>query len=677
MKLKLILLLLLLMTSPKHAQAGTFFDNLFNWNTPPSIQTEEPNPFSLDKIRDLRERLKSNIFGQDEAIDVVISALENYANDLNDPNKPIAAMFFYGPVGVGKTELALEIGRQLFGTEEAIVNLDMSDYCKGLSDLSRLIGTSENPKKGDLTSRIQSNPKCVVLLDNFDKASFTALSVFKQIFRSGYVTDGSGLHIDCRQCLFIATSNLGSKKLLALASLGKTHSEILGSLSEDFEKKMGEIYYELEPVQFNPLSVQAMNLILKRSVSSYLRDIKKKINIHFLMDQSVIQAFEQRDIDSSRGASKLKDLLYRNLGSPIVNAIKRGYLNKGDQAALYVQNGSLIIQKVNDNDFLSFDFLKEKKHEKTIPFRLDDLLNLENSLNEKVLGQSEPIKVTVATLIRYAAGIKNGKGPIASLLYLGPTGVGKTQLAKEIAIALYGSESNLVRLDMSEYSEPHSVSRLIGSPPGYINHEEGGQLTEALKKNPYAIVLLDEIEKAHTNVLRAFLQVFDEGHLSDAKGEKVDCSDAIFILTTNLGAQTILQMSAAGGYTSHEIVKTIQSEVIQRITPELYNRVEPIAFMGLPEEAMNKLIQNMLEDVFKAVYKQKQIAVEYDHSVDEFLQKHGFDYELGARPLKRLIQNAIVTPIAKKIVSKEILEGDKIKLSFIDDQLMIFINSND
>lgn len=296
-------------------------------------------------------------------------------------------------------------------------------------------------------------------------------------------------------------------------------------------------------------------------------------------------------------------------------------------------------------------------------------------MGSKILGQPEAVRTTTAALMRYAAGMTNPKTPIGSLLYIGPTGVGKTQLAKELAKELLGSEAHLIRLDMSEYSEPYTITRLIGSPPGYIGYNEGGQLTEALQQHPYAIVLLDEIEKAHPKVLKTFLQVFDEGHVSDAKGNVIDCRHVLFIMTTNLGAREILRHTAQG-QSIDAIVQAIEPEVISFLTPELYNRLEVVVFKGLSDSLMENMVRNMLDELAQELSTRKSITLEFDETLIAYLKVNGFDFELGARPLKRLIQTSVVNPISAEIVSHHIHAGDQVLLSCHNQELFITMSRN-
>lgn len=315
-------------------------------------------------------------------------------------------------------------------------------------------------------------------------------------------------------------------------------------------------------------------------------------------------------------------------------------------------------------------FLEKKADETKSDFKLDKLNELEGKLSNIIIGQPYAIKVTVDALMRHAAGLRNAKSPIGTFLYVGPTGVGKTQLAKELAIELMGSESRLIRMNMAEFREEHSLTRLIGSLPGYKEHEKGGQLTEQLKGCSHAVVLLDEIDKAHPAVLKVFLQAFDEGSISDAKGTVIDCRNIIFILTTNLASQKILDMHEDGN-TEEEILVGIRDEIIKRISPELFNRLEVAPFMGLGEDQLDQLVKKLLQEMNNDLVEKKAITADFDQTVIDFIKANGFDYELGARPLQRLLEKTVRTSIAQEIIAGTIHSGDAIKVSYQNDKVLV------
>ena len=288
----------------------------------------------------------------------------------------------------------------------------------------------------------------------------------------------------------------------------------------------------------------------------------------------------------------------------------------------------------------------------------EKLLNLENILHERVIGQDEAVKKVADAIIRSRAGIANPNQPIGSFLFLGPTGVGKTELAKALAEALFDDEHNMVRIDMSEYMEKFSVSRLIGAPPGYVGYEEGGQLTEAVRRKPYSVILLDEIEKAHPDVFNILLQVLDDGRITDSQGRTVDFKNTIIILTSNLGSSYLLEGIKEDGTISEEAISEVDSLLKQSFRPEFLNRLDEIVYYKpLMKDQIYNIIDLMIADLQKRL-DAKQIKLVVSDEAKNYIVENGYDQNYGARPLKRFIKNNVETMVAKKIIGGEVEAGD-------------------
>ena len=292
------------------------------------------------------------------------------------------------------------------------------------------------------------------------------------------------------------------------------------------------------------------------------------------------------------------------------------------------------------------------------------LLNLEQILHERVIGQEEAVKKVSEAIIRARAGIANPNRPIGSFLFLGPTGVGKTELGKTLAATLFDDEKNMVRIDMSEYMEKFSVTRLIGAPPGYIGYEEGGQLTEAVRRKPYSVVLFDEIEKAHPDVFNIFLQILDDGRVTDSQGRLIDFKNTIIILTSNLGSQLILDSISKNGEITDETKEAVDKILKQHFRPEFLNRLdEIICFKALEKEVVYKIVELILKGVIDRL-KEKGIDLSFTKASIKWLVEEGYDIEFGARPLKRIVQSQVETLLAKKLIGNEISDGDKIEVFY-------------
>jgi ATP-dependent Clp protease ATP-binding subunit ClpB len=295
---------------------------------------------------------------------------------------------------------------------------------------------------------------------------------------------------------------------------------------------------------------------------------------------------------------------------------------------------------------------------KMLEGEVERLIKMEENLGRRVKGQNYALRAVSDTIRRARAGIQDASRPLGSFLFLGPTGVGKTELARALAEFLFDDEKAMVRLDMSEYMEKHSVSRLVGAPPGYIGFEEGGQLTEAIKRRPYSIILLDEIEKAHSDIFNILLQILDDGRLTDGKGRTVDFKNSIVILTSNLGSQIIKDLSGDYKEMQNRILEILESH----FRPEFLNRIdEVIVFKPLTEDVLRQIVDLQIEEL-RLRLQERKIGIEVDSKASELLAKSGFDPAFGARPLKRTIQKEIQNPLAMKILEGEFKEGDTVSI---------------
>lgn len=296
----------------------------------------------------------------------------------------------------------------------------------------------------------------------------------------------------------------------------------------------------------------------------------------------------------------------------------------------------------------------------------EKLIHLEERLHQRVVGQDEAVKAVSEAVIRARAGIKDPNRPIGSFIFLGPTGVGKTELAKALAEILFDDERNMIRIDMSEYMEKHTVSRLIGAPPGYVGYDEGGQLTEAVRRRPYSVILLDEIEKAHADVFNVLLQVLDDGRLTDGQGRIVDFKNTLIIMTSNLGSAEIMQKK--GEVTREEV----QSMLMRFFRPEFLNRVDDIVvFKALQEEQIKDIVKLILKELSDRLQKQLDMTLTASDEAVAYLAGAGFDPAFGARPLKRLIVHTVENMLGKKIVAGEIGSGTKVKVVLKDGNIEV------
>jgi ATP-dependent Clp protease ATP-binding subunit ClpB len=419
------------------------------------------------------------------------------------------------------------------------------------------------------------------------------------------------------------------------------------------QERLQKLQSQLADLKDEAQALQAQWQVEKQAIGR-LRALKKEIEDVKL---SIEQA--ERDYDLNRMA----ELKYGKL-----NELTRQLAAEEENLAGKQQHQMLLKEEVSEEDIaqvvsrwtgVPVSKLMEGEREK--------LIHLDEQLHQRVIGQNHGVQVVADAVIRARAGVKDPNRPIGSFIFLGPTGVGKTELAKALAQALFDSEKAMIRLDMSEYMEKHAVSRLIGAPPGYIGYDEGGQLTEAVRRHPYAVLLFDEIEKAHPDVFNIMLQMLDDGRLTDAKGRVVDFKNTVVIMTSNIGSHEIL---AAKGDD-----ETIKSQVMAMISkyfrPEFLNRVdETVIFHALKPGDIQAIARLLLDQFTQRLGRQAQLSLNYDDAVLAWLADQGYSPDFGARPLKRLIQQEIETPLSRMIVKGQIRPGDTVCIRREHDRLI-------
>jgi ATP-dependent Clp protease ATP-binding subunit ClpB len=301
----------------------------------------------------------------------------------------------------------------------------------------------------------------------------------------------------------------------------------------------------------------------------------------------------------------------------------------------------------------------------------EKLLHLDQILHERVVGQDEAVQLVADAVVRARSGIKDPRRPIGSFIFLGPTGVGKTELARTLAAALFDTEENMVRLDMSEYQERHTVSRLVGAPPGYVGYEEGGQLTEAVRRKPYSVVLFDEIEKAHADVFNTLLQILDDGRLTDAQGRTVDFRNTVIIMTSNIGSDYLLEGVTPGGEIKPDARDQVMTELRRHFRPEFLNRVDDIVlFKALTEPEIERIVELMLDDL-RSRLADRRMTLEVTENARRFIAEQGFDPVFGARPLRRFIAHEVETRIGRALLGGDIHDGATIRVDLHEGDLVV------
>ena len=502
------------------------------------------------KLLNMEETLHQRLIGQDEAVKAVSRAIRRARVGLKNPNRPIASFIFSGPTGVGKTELTKSLASYFFGSEEAMIRLDMSEFMERHT-VSKLIGSPPGyvgfNEGGQLTEAVRRRPYTVVLFDEVEKAHPDVFNLLLQLLEDGRLTDSKGRTVDFKNTLLIMTSNIGSKVI---------------------EKGGGGLGFEFS-------------------------------------------------------GDSVEDSQYNRIKSLVNEELKQ---------------------------YFRPEFLN----------RLDEII-----------------------VFRARVGLKNPNRPIASFIFSGPTGVGKTELTKSLASYFFGSEEAMIRLDMSEFMERHTVSKLIGSPPGYVGFNEGGQLTEAVRRRPYTVVLFDEVEKAHPDVFNLLLQLLEDGRLTDSKGRTVDFKNTLLIMTSNIGSKVIEKGGGGLGFEFsgdsvedsqyNRIKSLVNEELKQYFRPEFLNRLdEIIVFRQLTKNEVKEIAEIMLQEVFVRL-QDKGIKLNVTDAFKERLVEEGYNPSYGARPLRRAVMRLLEDSLAEEVLSGRIKDGDN-ALVDIDDNKKVTIN---
>ena len=632
--------------------------------------------FSRDLIKLAQEGKIDPIVGRDKEV-------KRIAQILSRKKKNNAVIV--GDAGVGKSALVEKLALMISKgdcpsnlLDKRVVSLDLTSLVAG----TKYRGQFEERIKAIL-HELQENPDVVVFIDELHtmvgagnaSGSMDAANILKPALARGEIQcigattfDEFKKHIEKDGALVRRFQKIILKEPTELETI-----EILRNLQQSYEDFHKVSYKEdvIETIvklsgrfmtdkQFPDKAIDVLDELgsekrVITKVPEIIEKLKKEIDeikdkkIEVVKTQNYEQAAKLRD-EERKIMKKLDDE-------------KSKWLNK--------QKGSLIPVTVEDvyeivSNMVGIPISKIDSNE------INNLLNLEKSLSEKVIGQDDAISIISKAIRRNRVGIKDGKKPIGSFIFLGSTGVGKTYLAKSLASLIFGSEDRVIRVDMSEFMEKHTVSRLIGSPPGYVGYEEGGQLTEKVKNNPFSVILFDEIEKAHKDVFNILLQILDEGHLTDSFGRKVNFTNTLIIMTSNVGAKKVSEFGGGVGFSTsssesqqYEVKKTmIQKSLKQQFNPEFLNRIDDIIlFNPLGEEALKKIVKLEIDKLIIRL-SEKNYKITFDLSVLTEIIKRNKEEQYGARPIKRIVQSLCEDFLSDQILSGNIIENTPVKIVF-------------
>ena len=640
--------------------------------------------FGRDLTRDAHEKRLDPVVGRETEIQRVIQVLSRRTK-----NNPC----LIGEPGVGKTAIIEAIAQKIEAGEVPETMLDKRIFILDLTSTvagSKYRGEFEERIKR-IISEVQAAGNIILFIDEIHtiigagsaEGSMDASNILKPSLARGQI-----------QIIGATTINEYRKNIEKDAALERRFQPImvdepsvedtitiLNGLKETYEK-----YHNV--------------VISEEGIDAAAKLSERYINDRYLPDKAIDLIDEACAKARLKGTPKTKAVinsennveLYTNM---LEDSIKKGDFKTGSEAKINLDKAMTKLDKVtekwNTNKYENKPVIGESEIAEVVSMwtripvskltkdETKHLIKLEEVLHKRVVGQDEAVKAVAKAVRRGRVGLKDPNRPIGSFLFLGPTGVGKTELSKALAESVFGSEEAIIRVDMSEYMEKHSVSKMVGSPPGYVGYDEGGQLSEKVRRNPYSVILFDEIEKAHPDVFNILLQVLDDGHITDSKGRKVSFKNTILIMTSNAGASRIMEPKKLGFNSEenekqdYEKMKANVMEDVKRIfRPEFINRIDDIiVFHSLGKNEVGKIVNIMLNQFKHRVKEQMDIDIRFADSAKKYITQEGYDKKYGARPLRRMIQNKIEDTLSDEILNGNVTNGDSITISVRNKEVII------
>ena len=640
--------------------------------------------FGRDLTRDAHEKRLDPVVGRETEIQRVIQVLSRRTK-----NNPC----LIGEPGVGKTAIIEAIAQRIEAGEVPETMLDKRIFILDLTSTvagSKYRGEFEERIKR-IINEVQAAGNIILFIDEIHtiigagsaEGSMDASNILKPSLARGQI-----------QIIGATTINEYRKNIEKDAALERRFQPIMVDESsvEDTITILNGLKETYEKYHNVVISEEGIDAAAKLS--------ERYINDRYLPDKAIDLIDEACAKARLKGTPKTKAVinaennveLYTNM---LEDSIKKGDFKTGSEAKINLDKAMTKLDKVtekwNTNKYENKPVIGESEIAEVVSMwtripvskltkdETKHLIKLEEVLHKRVVGQDEAVKAVAKAVRRGRVGLKDPNRPIGSFLFLGPTGVGKTELSKALAESVFGSEEAIIRVDMSEYMEKHSVSKMVGSPPGYVGYDEGGQLSEKVRRNPYSVILFDEIEKAHPDVFNILLQVLDDGHITDSKGRKVSFKNTILIMTSNAGASRIMEPKKLGFNSEenekqdYEKMKANVMEDVKRIfRPEFINRIDDIiVFHSLGKNEVGKIVNIMLNQFKHRVKEQMDIDIKFADSAKKYITQEGFDKKYGARPLRRMIQNKIEDTLSDEILNGNVTNGDSITISVRNKEVII------